>query len=192
MAAGGKPSTAVIAILAVLCLILFAWTYLGFVLPFRAAAAGRDMLDARLAGYRSGEVYEMLHYLRGHPDAAAIQHSLYLGPGLIFPAAVAALLFLLMQRVEPGGFFFGRPIPPGAVAVIFLLPVLYGLVDYAENVAGLLLYPPATASIGTIAFLSSMLPILVRLKFLLLVIIVIMLARFAMFRHLSRGGSDET
>lgn len=191
MAAGGKPSTAVIAILAVLCLMLFAWTYLGFVLPFRAAAAGRDMLDARLAGYESGDVYEMLQYLRSHPDAAAIQHALYLGPGLIFPAVLTALLFLLMQRVEPGGFFFGRPIPPGALAVIFLLPVLYGLVDYAENVAGLLLYPPGTPSVGTIAFLSNALPILVRLKFLLLVIIVIMLARFAMFRHLSRGGSDE-
>lgn len=182
---------AVIAILAILCLMLFAWTYLGFILPFRAAAAGRDMLDARLSGYESGDVFDMLQYLRSHPDAAAIQHALYLGPGLIFPAVLAALFFLLMQRVEPGGFFFGRPIPPGAVAVIFLLPVLYGLVDYAENAAGLVLYPPATPSVGTIAFLSDVLPILVRLKFVLLVIIVIMLARFAMFRHLSRGGPDQ-
>ena len=190
MGPGRKPSTAVIAILAIVCLMLFAWTYLGFVLPFRAAAAGREMLDARLAGYESGDVFDMLQYLRGHPDAAAIQRGYYLGPELIFPALLAALLFLLMQRVEPGGFFFGRPIPPGAVAVIFLLPVLLGLVDYAENAAGLLLYPPATPSTGTVDVLSKALPILVRLKFVLLVIIVIMLARFAMYRHLARGGSD--
>jgi hypothetical protein len=191
MAAGRKPSMAVIAVLAVICLALFAWTYLGFVLPFRAAAAGREMLDARIAGYESGDVLEMLQFLRGHPDAAAIQHALYLGPELIFPALLAALLFLLMQWAEPGGFFFGRPIPPGAVAVIFLLPALYGLADYAENIAGLLLYPPATPSDRTIALLSNILPVLVRLKFLLLVIIIVMLARFAAYRHLSHDGPDQ-
>lgn len=192
MAQGRKPAGAAAAILAVLCLLLFGWSYLGFAVPFRAAAAGRDMLDARIAGYESGDVLDMLQYLLGHPDAAAIQHSLYLGPELVFPALLAALLFLLLRRVEPGGFFFGRPIPPAAVAVIFLLPVLYGLVDYAENIAGLLLYPPATPSEGTISLLSSVLPVFVRLKFALLVIIVIMLARFAAYRHLSHGDPDRS
>jgi hypothetical protein len=187
---GRKPSTAVAAILAALCAALFAWTYLGFVLPFRAAAAGRDMLDVRVAGYESGDVLDMLQFLRGHPDAVAIQHALYLGPELIFPALLGALLFLLMQKAEPGGFFFGRALPPGAVAVIFALPVLYTLVDYAENVAGLLLYPPASPSDGTISLLSVTLPILVRMKFALLVIIVIMLARFAAYRGLSHGDSE--
>jgi hypothetical protein len=187
-----RPAKVLTAVLAVLCAAFFAWTYFGFVLPFRAAAAGRDMLDARIAGYESGDVLDMLEYLRGHPDPAAIQHALYLGPELFFPALLAALLFLLMQRAEPGGFFFGRAIPPGAVAVIFALPVLYGVVDYAENIAGLLLYPPAIPSDGTVSLLSVVLPILVRLKFALLVIIVIMLARFAAYGHLSHGDSDQS
>jgi hypothetical protein len=191
MAAGRSASNAVTAILAVLCAGLFAWTYLGFVLPFRAAAAGRDIPDARIAGYESGDVLEMLQFLRTHPDAAAILHALYLGPELIFPALLAALLFILLQKAEPGGFFFGRPLPPGAVAVIFALPVFYAFVDYAENIAGLMLYPPAVPSASTIGLLSAVLPVLVRLKFALLVIIVIMLARFAAYRHLSRDDAGE-
>lgn len=194
MVQGGKPltkATTVTAALAVICLLLFAWTYVGFVLPFRAAAEGRGMLDVRIAGYESDDVLAMLQYLRGHPDAAAIQHSLYLGPELVFPACLAAFLFVLMRRAEPGGFFFGRAIPPGAVAVVSALPIFYGIVDYAENIAGLMLFPPADPAAGTISLLSVALPILVRLKFALLVIIVIMLARFVAYRHLSRDDTHE-
>lgn len=194
MVQGGKPltkTTMMTALLAVICVLLFAWTYFGFVLPFRAAAEGRDMLDARVAGYESDDVLAMLQYLRGHPDAAMIQHSLYLGPELVFPACLAAFLFLLMRRTEPGGFFFGRAIPPGAVAVISALPIFYGIVDYAENIAGLILFPPANPSDSIISLLSVALPILVRLKFALLVIIVIMLARFLAYRHLSRDDPNE-
>jgi hypothetical protein len=194
MLPGRKPLTkltTVTAALAVLSVLLFAWTYFGFVLPFRAAAEGRDMLDVRIAGYESDDVLAMLRYLRGHPDAAAIQHLLYLGPELVFPAFLAAFLFLLMRQAEPGGFFFGRAIPPGAVAVISALPIFYAIVDYAENIAGLMLFPPADPSSGTISLLSAALPILVRLKFALLVIIVIMLARFVAHRHLSRDDADQ-
>jgi hypothetical protein len=94
-----------------------------------------------------------------------------------------------MRLIGPGGFFFGRPLPPGATTVIFCLPVFYGVVDYAENIAGLMLYPPAMPSDSTVTLLSSVLPIIVRLKFLTLVVTVILLARFAIFRYFSPDGS---
>ena len=176
------------AILAALCLALFAWIYAGFVTAFRNAA-GQQMLDARIGGYEQGDVIALVRYLKDHPDPAVILHSMYLGPELVFPLVLAGLLFCLMRLIGPGGFFFGRPIPPGATTVIFCLPVFYGVVDYAENIAGLMLYPPAMPSDSTVTLLSSVLPIIVRLKFLTLVVTVILLARFAIFRYLSPDGS---
>lgn len=180
------------AILAALCLALFAWIYTGFVTAFSNAAAGQQMLDARIGGYEQGDVIAMLRYLKDHPDPAEILHSMYLGPELVFPLAVAGLLFCLLRLIGPGGFFFGRPLPPGATTVIFFLPVFYAVVDYAENIAGLMLYPPATPSDSTVTLLSGLLPIIVRLKFLTLVVTVILLARFAIFRYLSPDGTRSS
>ncbi|NLS17999.1 hypothetical protein HGP16_15660 [Rhizobium sp. P40RR-XXII] len=177
------------AILAALSLALFAWIYAGFVRAFSEAATGQQMLDARIGGYERDDVIAMLGYLKDHPDPAEILHSMYLGPELIFPLVLGGLLFCLMRLIGPGGFFFGRPIPPGATAVIFCLPIFYTVVDYAENIAGLMLYPPATPSDSTVALLASVLPVIVRLKFLTLVVTVILLARFAIFRYLSRDGA---
>lgn len=176
------------AILAALCLALFAWIYAGFATAF-SNAAGQQMLDARIGGYERDDVVAMLGYLKDHPDPANILHSMYLGPELVFPLILAGLLFCLLRLIGPGGFFFGRPMPPGAATVIFCLPVFYAVVDYAENIAGLMLYPPAMPSDSTVTLLSSVLPIIVRLKFLTLVVTVILLARFAIFRYLSRDGS---
>ncbi|MFT4180588.1 MAG: hypothetical protein QM636_01590 [Rhizobium sp.] len=180
------------AVLAALSLALFAWIYAGFVTAFRNAAAGQEMLDARIGGYEREDVAAMLRYLRDHPDPAAILHAMYLGPELVFPLALAGLLFCLLRLVGPGDRFFGRPIGPATVAVIFCLPVFYGVMDYAENIAGLLLYPPATPSDATVATLSGLLPIIVRLKFLSLVITIILLARFAILRYLSPDGSPSS
>lgn len=177
------------AILAALSLALFAWIQAGFVRAFSDAAAGQQMLDARIGGYEREDVVAMLRYLRDHPDPAAILHSMYLGPELVFPLILGGLLFCLVRLIGPGGFFFGRPIPPGATTIIFCLPIFYTLVDYAENIAGLMLYPPAAPSDAMIPLLANLLPILVRLKFLTLVVTVILLARFAIFRYLSPDGS---
>ncbi|WP_246754719.1 MULTISPECIES: hypothetical protein [Rhizobium] len=147
------------------------------------------MLDARIEGYDQGDVIAMLRYLKDHPDPAEILHSMYLGPELVFPLVLAGLLFCLLRMIGPGGAFFGRPIPPGATTVIFCLPFFYAIVDYAENIAGLMLYPPAMPSDSTVTLLSSVLPIIVRLKFLTLVVTVILLARFAIFRYLSPDGT---
>ena len=184
-----RPLQGLTAILAALCLALFAWIQAGFVTAFSNAAAGQRMLDVRIEGYEQADVVAMLRYLKGHPEPAMILHSMYLGPELVFPLMLAGLLFCLMRLAGPGGFFFGRAMPPGATTVIFCLPVFYGIVDYAENIAGLMLYPPAMPSDSTVTLLSSALPIIVRLKFLTLVVIVILLARFAIFRYLSRDGS---
>lgn len=180
------------AVLAALSLALFAWIYAGFVPAFSNAAAGQQMLDVRIGGYEQADVVAMLRYLKDHPDPAGILHSMYLGPELVFPLVLGGLLFCLLRLIGPGGFFFGRPMPPGATAVIFCLPVLYAIVDYAENIAGLMLYPPALPSDSTVTLLSSVLPIIVRLKFLTLVVTVILLARFAIFRYLSPDGSKPS
>ncbi|MBB5571550.1 MULTISPECIES: hypothetical protein [Rhizobium] len=180
------------AILAALSLALFAWIYAGFVRAFRDAAAGEQMLDARIGGYERDDVIAMQRYLKDHPDPAAILHSMYLGPELIFPLVLAGLLFCLLRLVGPGGTFFKRPISPAVIALIFCLPVFYGVMDYAENIAGLLLYPPAAPSDATVTLLAGLLPIVVRLKFLSLVITIILLARFAILRYLSADGSKPS
>ncbi|NTI60597.1 hypothetical protein G6L85_03655 [Agrobacterium rhizogenes] len=177
------------AILAALSLALFAWIYAGFVTAFRNASAGQQMLDARIGGYEAEDVVAMVRYFKDHSDPADILHSMYLGPELIFPLVLGGFLFCLLRLVGPRGTFFGRSIPSAAITAIFCLPIVYGVVDYAENIAGLLLYPPATPSDGTVALLSGLLPIIVRLKFLSLVITIILLARFSIFRYLSPGGS---
>lgn len=158
---------------------LAAWIYIGFVLPFRAAAAGRDLLAVRIGGYEAGDVLDMLQFLRSHPDAAAIQHGLNAGPALVFAVASAVLLFLLFKRVKPGGIFFGRPIPPAGVTLLFCLPVLYGLVGSGETILALLIFPSATPSEQSVAFAAAVMPVLGRLKFLTLVVAVILLIRFA-------------
>jgi hypothetical protein len=188
MPAGNGPK-AIVAGLAAASLAVFTWIYMGYVIPFRPAAAGREMLDVRISGYEAGDVLDMLQFLRTHPDAAAIQHSLYLGPELVFPALLTVLLILLLRLAQPGGSFFGRQIPPAVIAALFFLPVLYGAADYAENIAGLLLFPPASPSDGTIATLTHLLPILVRLKFAALAISVILLIRFAVLRNPPSGPS---
>jgi len=168
-----------------LCAAFAAWIYLGFVLPFRAAAAGRDMLAVRIQGYEASDVLDMLQFLRAHPDAAAIQHGIYAGPALVFPVALAALLFLLMKRARPGGVFFGRAIPAAVIAALFFLPILYGLADCGETLLGALLFPPATPSDQATTMAANILPILVRLKFVVLVVTLILLIRFAALSHRS-------
>ncbi|MDL2407543.1 hypothetical protein PY650_18085 [Rhizobium calliandrae] len=175
-----------------LSLALFAWIYAGFATAFRDAAAGQEMLDARIGGYEQEDVVAMLRYLKDHPDPAAILHSMYLGPGLVFPLVLSGLLLCLLRLVKPGGTFFGRPILPAVVALIFLLPIFYGVLNYAETIAGLLLYPPATPSDGTVTLLAGLLPVIVRLKFLSLVVTIILLARFAILRYLSPDGSKPS
>lgn len=166
-----------------LCMALVAWAYLGFILPFRAASAGRDILAVRIRGYEASDVLDILQFLRAHPDAAAIQHGFYAGPALLLPAALTAMLFLLLKRLQPGGVFFGHAIPPAVIAALFFLPILYGLADYGETVLGMLLFPPATPSDQMTAFATSALPVLVRLKFVALIITIILLVRFAVLHR---------
>jgi hypothetical protein len=185
---GREPSARLIGALAAVCIALFVWSYIGFALPFRAAAGGRDVLDIRIGGYDSADVVGMLEYLRDHPDAASILRSLHLGPELVLPALLAVLLFLLLRIARPGGSFFGRALPAIVIAALFFLPVLYAAADYAENVASLTLFPPATPSDGTVAFFVWLLPLLTRLKFAMLAIILILLARFTLLRSRSPDG----
>ena len=169
-----------IAGLAAVCAALATWIYLGFVLPFRAVAAGREMLAMRIEGYESADVYAALEFLRGHPDAANIQHALSFGPALVFAVASAALLFLVLKWVKPGGIFFGRPIPPAGVMAMFCLPILYGLAGCGETVLGMLIFPPAMPSERTITLAADVMPVLAKLKFLTLAVTAILLLRFVL------------
>lgn len=185
-----RPTAALAVGLVILSVALLAWSYWSFVVPFRAASGGRELLDARFAGYDSGDVVGMLEYLRNHADAAAIQRGLYLGPELLLPAAVATLLFLLLKGVGTSGEAFGRPIPRIAALSLLAVPFLYALADYAENVAGLMLFPPASPSDALLAALSSLLPVLARLKFAALAIAIILLVRAAILRYLSERSEE--
>lgn len=188
MTPGRKAPLWLLLGLAIASLATIAWIGVGYAGPFAAAAGGRHLMDLRIAGYDKDDVAGMVVYLGQHPDAAGILRSFHTGPALLLPALLGATLFLLLARVDLGGVFFGRAMPPGASGIILFLPVLYAVADYAGTAGGLLVYPPAAASPETIAFLSAFLSLAVRLKFLVLAVIIVLLARFGAYRYLSRQG----
>jgi hypothetical protein len=187
MNAGGRIPLWVIALLAFLCLAVLSWTTFGFVVPFKHET-GQVVLDTYFAGYDQPAVDNMERLLGQNEVAAHLLRAMYFGPELIFPALLTALLFLILVKLEPGGTYFGRPVRRNFVKAVYLLPFLYGIADYSENIVSLI----AFSDPGQTGLPEQILPWMTRLKFASLVICAILIVRFAIFRILPRrnDGSD--
>ncbi|MBX4919980.1 MULTISPECIES: hypothetical protein [Rhizobium] len=182
MKAGSAIPSWILALLAVLCLAVIAWTTFGFVVPFKHET-GQAVLDTYFAGYEESAVLHMQKVLDGNETAARLLSAMYFGPELIFPALLTALLFLVFLWLGPVGSWFGRPLHPLLAKAIYLLPFIYGISDYGENISSLIAFGNG-ASAGLATYL---LPWMTRLKFASLAICFIVAARLAIARWLSPG-----
>ncbi|MBB4576041.1 hypothetical protein [Rhizobium lentis] len=180
MKAGSGIPLWIIALLAALCLAVLAWTTLGFVVPFKHET-DQAVLDTYFAGYDESAVFHMQTLLDDNETAARLLSAMYFGPELIFPALLTALLFLSFLKLGPVGAWFGRSMHPLVGRTVYLLPFLYGIADYGENISSLIAFGDG----GSASLAAHLLPWMTRLKFASLAICFILLARLAIVRWLS-------
>ncbi|ANM09308.1 MULTISPECIES: hypothetical protein [unclassified Rhizobium] len=179
MKAGSGIPLWIVALLAALCLAVLAWTTFGFVVPFKHET-GQAVLDTYFAGYDEAAVFHMQTLLDQNETAAKLLRAMYFGPELIFPALLTALLFLALLKLGPLGVWFGRSHPLVGQA-IYLLPFVYGIADYGENIASLIAFGDSSST----GLAAQLLPWMTRLKFASLTISSIVLVRLAIARWLS-------
>ncbi|MDR9808440.1 hypothetical protein [Rhizobium hidalgonense] len=180
MKAGSGIPVWIVALLAALCLIMLAWTTFGFVVPFKHET-GQAVLDTYFAGYDESAVFHMQKLLDENETATKLLRAMYFGPELIFPALLTALLFFVFVALGPVGSWFGRSAHPLVAKAIYLLPFIYGIADYAENISSLIAFGDGAST----HLATHLLPWMTRLKFASLAICVIVIARLAIARWLS-------
>lgn len=181
MKAGSGIPLWIVALLAALCLAVLAWTTFGFVVPFKHET-GQAVLDTYFAGYDESAVFHMQKLLDENETATKLLRARYFGPELIFPALLTALLFLAFVKLGPLDAWFGRSHPLVGQA-IYLLPFVYGIADYGENISSLIAFGDSPFA----GLAAQLLPWMTRLKFASLAISSIVLARLAIARWLSPG-----
>ncbi len=101
--------------------------------PFKHET-GQAVLDVYFAGYDELTVGRMRRLLDHNEIASNLLRAMYAGPELIFPVLLTTLLLLVLMRLRPSGSHFNRPISPSLIALVYVLPVIYGLADYGENI----------------------------------------------------------
>ncbi|MBB4234802.1 hypothetical protein [Rhizobium esperanzae] len=180
MKAGSAIPLWIVALLAALCLAVLAWTTFGFVVPFKHET-GQAVLDTYFAGYDESAVFHMQKLLDENETATRLLRAMYFGPELIFPALLTALLFLAFLMLGSAPSWFGRSVHPLAAKAVYLLPFIYGIADYSENIASLI----AFGNGGSASLAAQLLPWMTRLKFASLAICFILLARLAIIRWLA-------
>ncbi len=186
MNAGSRIPLWIIALLAAICLGVLAWTTFGFVVPFKHET-GQAILDTYFAGYDDLTVGRMQQLLDQNETADRLLRAMYSGPELIFPALLTALLLLIFMKLRPAGTYFGRPIHPLVIKFVYVLPFLYGLADYGENISSLVAFGDS----GSAGLAAQILPWMNRLKFASLVICLIVIIRFAIFRFTPPGDQGR-
>lgn len=161
----------------VLSAVLLVWMNLGFASRFADLTGGRAMPDLDIESTGQG-MQSLRTLLEGRPDAAELLRDMHLGPDLVLPASLCLFVVLLMRRVAPGAGLYGRS-AERLLPALLALPIAYGIVDYAENVVSLMLFPPSSPTPGTAGLLAEALSWLTRLKFAALVISGILVLRLA-------------
>jgi hypothetical protein len=166
-----------IALLAAICLGVFIWMLIGYVLPFKDMTHAA-MLEARLSRYGATEIDAMRGLLERKPEARDLLLAMHRGPDLILPAALTALLLSILIKLQPGGHYFNRPMHPAMIAAIYALPFVYGFSDYAENILTTNLFGGGAEW----TFAQAILPWASSLKFASLSVCIIVILRFLAYR----------
>lgn len=103
--------------------------------------------------------------LASKPEAAAVLRSMHLYPDMLLPAVLTVFLVLIIRRLTPGAIVYRRAAET-LLPAFLVLPILYGLSDYVENAASLMLFPPASPAPGTLGTLADILFWATRIKYL--------------------------
>ncbi|MFA7416344.1 MAG: hypothetical protein WC048_17885 [Rhizobium sp.] len=173
----------VIGLLLALCAGLLAWMYFGLDPEFQRLSGAGGFLDARLGGYDAEAVLAMGTALAdpARTEARELARFMYLGPDLVLPLAATLALCLLLRGFAPGAVLYGRRLEARHARLLCLLPLAYGVVDYAENAGFLLYFPPATPGAWLVLNLPDILPWISRIKFTLLAVSILLVLRLAVF-----------
>jgi hypothetical protein len=177
-----------LAAVAAVCLATSLW----FGLQFEKASGGFRILDLAFGGYQAADALALRDQLI-RPDqsaAAGILFRMYIGPDLVMPACFGILFALLLHKYAAGGRMYGKDVTPGVMRALLLLPLVYGLADYAENAFGLFYYFRA-ASAGEPEMSAKILPWLTATKFAFFFLNAILLVRFAIFRYWMPQDPDK-
>ena len=177
MKAGSAIPLWIIALLAALCLVVLGWTTFGFAVPFEHET-GQAVLDTYFAGYDASAVFHMQTLLDQNETASRILRAMYLGPELIFPAVLTALLLLIFLRLGPIETWRGKQAPRLLGRITYILPFIYGFADYAENISSLVAFSDS----GVAGFAAQILPWMTKLKFASLAVCTILIVRGALLR----------
>lgn len=157
--------------------VLLGWMNLGFVSRFAELTGGRAMPDLDIESTGQG-LLALKSVLEARPEAADLLRAMHLGPDLVLPAVLGLFLVLLMRRAVSGAGLYGRP-AERLLPALLALPTAYVVVDYAENVVSLMLFPPSVPTPETASLLAEALAWLTRLKFAALIISGILVLRLA-------------
>lgn len=180
----------VILLLLALSGALLAWMFFGLDPEFQRLSGAGSFLDARLSGYETDAVLALQAALAdpARADARDLLQLMYLGPDLVLPLVLTLSLCLLFRGYAPGALLYGRRLEVRHARLLCLLPIAYGIVDYAENASFLLYFPPATPGPTLSALLPDLLPWMTRVKLLFLAVSVILVLRLALFKPLVTRG----
>jgi hypothetical protein len=183
--AGSRLPLWIVVLLASLCLAVFAWSALGFVLPFRDLTR-TWMLEMRVGGYDATDIDAMRGVFARTPAARDLLFGMHAGPELVFPALLTALIVAVVVKLQPGGVYFGRPMHPLLIGAFYALPFIYGIADYTENLLTTNVFGDGVAW----SFAATLLPWASSLKFVALAISLIVIIRFAIFRLMPPGDRE--
>lgn len=183
-------TTKVILLLLALSGALLAWMFFGLDPEFARLSGAGGFLDARLSGYDAEAVVAMRTALSepAREEARALLRFMYLGPDLVLPLAVTLSLCFLLRGFAPGALLYGRRLEVRHAWRLCLLPLSYGLVDYAENIGFLTYFPPANPGEWAALNLPGILPWISRVKFALLAVSILLVLRLVLF---GRAGARQ-
>lgn len=191
VANGNRLNTLFIWFLFAVCAGLLAWMVFGINLEFARLSRAGGLLDLRFSGYEPKTVSGLRDLLAQNEmaEARAVLRSYYTGPDMILPLAASLLGVLLLLRFAPGNVFFGRPLTPGVVRILCLLPIGYAIADYVENFIALSYFPPAEPGPWLAEAAPKILPWVMSFKFAFLLVTIILVVRFMLLRYIAPAGT---
>lgn len=163
---------------------LLGWMFFGLDPEFQRLSGAGGFLDTRLAGYDTDAVLALQAALAdpARADARDLLQLMYLGPDMVLPFALTLSLCLMFRGHAAGAVLYGRRLDVRNARLLCLLPIAYGLVDYAENASFLLYFPPAAPGPTLSALIPVLLPWMSSVKLMVLAISVLLVLRLALFK----------
>jgi hypothetical protein len=168
--------------------LLLLWMNVVDMRHFQAALPNFDIPDFMAGGYGSAYLASLRLALNGAPDAAQTLRTMHIMADLVLPLSLSVFIALVMLCFLEGSTLFGCVLQPQHIRGLLVLPAVYAIVDYAENAASLLYFPPSEPSDLQIRWIETVLPWLTASKFMVLAIIAVLLLRHVLLIRLS--GKD--